>query len=88
MTLRSRRNTTRSGHASDASEAENQKHMDEYDMLDIIAAIHALGEAQKEIAASVKELKNSILKLLRKSQLLLLARVLRKHHYLSLKKTS
>ena len=31
-------------------------------MSDIITAIHALGEAQKEIAAFVKELKNSISK--------------------------
>lgn len=36
-------------------------------MLDIIAEIHALGEAQKEIVAYVKELKNSIPKLSEKA---------------------
>ncbi|KAB2614666.1 hypothetical protein D8674_021254 [Pyrus ussuriensis x Pyrus communis] len=55
MAPRSRRNTTKSGNASDAGEDEN---LDEYDILDIIAAIHALGEAQKQIVAFVKELKN------------------------------
>ncbi|TQD75075.1 hypothetical protein C1H46_039393 [Malus baccata] len=71
MALRSRRNTTRNGNASDTGEAasrldesqregQRQENLDEYDMPDIIASIHALGEAQKEIDASVKELKNSI----------------------------
>ncbi|KAB2625908.1 hypothetical protein D8674_017568 [Pyrus ussuriensis x Pyrus communis] len=50
MTPRSRRNATSS----------NNENLDRYAMPDIIAAIHALGEAPKEIAASVKELKNSI----------------------------
>lgn len=71
---RSRRNITMSGNASDAcdvasrfnesqregSHQESQENLDEYDMPDIITTIHALGEAQKEIVASVKELKNSI----------------------------
>lgn len=34
--------------------------MEEYAMPDIISTIHALGEAQKEITSSVKELKNLI----------------------------
>ncbi|TQE01852.1 hypothetical protein C1H46_012476 [Malus baccata] len=74
MAPRSKRNTTRSGNASEASEAisrlnksqrksqhqESKENLDEYTMLDIIAVIHALGEAQKEIVAYVKEMKNSI----------------------------
>ncbi|KAB2597262.1 hypothetical protein D8674_000182 [Pyrus ussuriensis x Pyrus communis] len=36
-------------------------------MSDIIPAIHALGKAQREIAATVKELKNSILTLSEKA---------------------
>ncbi|KAB2635893.1 hypothetical protein D8674_026427 [Pyrus ussuriensis x Pyrus communis] len=69
MAPRSRRNTTKSGNALDASEVasrlnesqyegqhlESQENLDEYDMLDIITSIHAL-----EIAAFMKELKNSI----------------------------
>ncbi|KAB2631243.1 hypothetical protein D8674_008762 [Pyrus ussuriensis x Pyrus communis] len=53
MAPRSKRNTIRTGNSSDAGEPcqESQEHLDEYDMPDIIATIHALGEAQKEIVA-------------------------------------
>ncbi|TQE10371.1 hypothetical protein C1H46_003968 [Malus baccata] len=78
MAPRSTRNTTRSGNSSDAYEVpsrldesqhkgKHQENLDEYDMLDIIAAIHALGEVKKEINAFVKELKSSILKLSEKA---------------------
>ncbi|KAB2617475.1 reverse transcriptase [Pyrus ussuriensis x Pyrus communis] len=46
MALRSRRNTTRSGNASNVGEAtsrlDNQENLDEYDMLNITTTIHAL----------------------------------------------
>ncbi|KAB2617367.1 hypothetical protein D8674_013236 [Pyrus ussuriensis x Pyrus communis] len=61
MAPRSRRNTTKSGNALDADE-KGQENLDEYDISDIIVTIYALGEAQKEIFTTVKELKNSILK--------------------------
>ncbi|KAB2612063.1 S ribonuclease [Pyrus ussuriensis x Pyrus communis] len=61
MVPRSRGNTTKSGNALDAGE-KSQENLDEYDMSDIIVTIYALGEAQKEIFTTVKELKNSILK--------------------------
>ncbi|KAB2633850.1 S ribonuclease [Pyrus ussuriensis x Pyrus communis] len=56
MAPRSRRNTTKSGNGLDAYEAASQLNESQY----IITSIHALGEAQKEIAAFMKELKNSI----------------------------
>lgn len=45
---------------------ESQENLEEYAMLYVIVAIHTLGEAQKEIIAYVKELKNSIPKLSKK----------------------
>ncbi|TQD84732.1 hypothetical protein C1H46_029720 [Malus baccata] len=62
MAQRSRRNIIKSGNASNAGEKramkskhqKSQENLDEYDMPDINAAIHVLGEAQKEIVASVK----------------------------------
>ncbi|KAB2615089.1 S ribonuclease [Pyrus ussuriensis x Pyrus communis] len=66
---KSRRNITMSGNASDVCQAasrfdesqregshqESQENLDEYDMPDIITTIYALGEAQKEIVASLSE---------------------------------
>ncbi|KAB2597331.1 hypothetical protein D8674_000251 [Pyrus ussuriensis x Pyrus communis] len=71
MAQRSRRNIIRSGNAlnsqRESQRQKSQENLDKYDMPDINATIHVLGEAQKEIVASVKQLKNSIPKLSEKA---------------------